>query len=104
MSDRELLELAAKGAGHHIAWWEGATPYFRPDDLPSGIPWRPLTDDGDALALLCFVLKWDNLNYYDSDTLAAAILTVKVALVRGDVKAVREATVCAAAEIGRAMS
>lgn len=42
MSDRELLELAAKAAGRGIA-----------DYLP-GEPdrcWNPLTDDGDALRL-----------------------------------------------------
>ncbi len=42
--DRELLELAAKAAGIEINWfkWERLTNQ-----------WNPLTDDGDAMRLLC---------------------------------------------------
>ena len=40
MTDRELLELAAKAAG--LKWVE---------PTPDGMPWSPLTDDGDALRL-----------------------------------------------------
>ena len=47
MSDRELLELAAKAAGLRMhdgthAWMEGPSQWVR---------WNPLTDDGDALRL-----------------------------------------------------
>ncbi len=55
MTDRELLELAAKAAGYE---WTG---YFGDDevecqyfDIGLGeevVPWNPLTDDGDALRL-----------------------------------------------------
>jgi hypothetical protein len=53
MTDRELLELAAKAAGALIG--------FDPDDschigIPGTsemLPWNPLTDDGDALRLFC---------------------------------------------------
>jgi len=54
MTDRELLELAAKAAGYDFAW------YCRGANNPNGIPnapfangheWNPLTDDGDALRL-----------------------------------------------------
>ena len=54
MSDRELLELAAKAAGIEIGWidpvWNNpeAAPYIH---LPRGELWNPLTDDGDALRL-----------------------------------------------------
>lgn len=52
MTDRELLELAAKAAGIRLEWdgdprqwqpmhYEGKTYHF----------WNPLTDDGDALRL-----------------------------------------------------
>ena len=51
MSDRELLELAAKAAGYVIEldmnWGTGGMPFFR----MSGNKWNPLTDDGDALRL-----------------------------------------------------
>ena len=48
MSDRELLELAAKAAGIRINHWiydDG------PAVLEVGGTWNPLTDDGDALRL-----------------------------------------------------
>lgn len=52
MSDRELLEMAAKAAGYDCRW--------HPDDpfslrhmhiAPNWIAWNPLDDDGDALRL-----------------------------------------------------
>jgi hypothetical protein len=43
MTDRELLEDAAKAAGIEIKHWIGNDPYS-PE-------WNPLTDDGDALRL-----------------------------------------------------
>jgi hypothetical protein len=52
MSDRELLELAAKAAGDFTT-----AKYYRvADDLPvvfmlNDKPWNPLKDDGDALRL-----------------------------------------------------
>jgi len=46
MNARELLELAAKAAGVEIKVAIGDT-LWRPD----GIPWNPLTNDGDALRL-----------------------------------------------------
>jgi hypothetical protein len=52
MTDRELLEAAAKAAGmsEMLAWTPGATPWLRVNpDLSR--PWNPLTDDGDALRL-----------------------------------------------------
>jgi hypothetical protein len=49
LSDRELLELAAKAAGmNYLIWTPGASPI-----VPSGhrvderSNWHPLTDDGD---------------------------------------------------------
>lgn len=52
MTDRELLELAAKAAG--MAW--SADPQVTHDGLWITAPslqtyWNPLTDDGDALRL-----------------------------------------------------
>jgi hypothetical protein len=54
MTDRELLELAAKAAG----WYRPAPGALAiPEDVPVtftilGKKWNPLTDDGDALRLL----------------------------------------------------
>jgi len=50
-SDRELLEAAAKAAGID-GWWSGNDLCFGFNgnkNVP--VPWRPLTDDGDALRL-----------------------------------------------------
>ncbi len=54
MDDRELLELAARAAGHTLGpdWYclpEGI--FINGDDRFSGTEWNPLTDDGDALRL-----------------------------------------------------
>ena len=56
MTDRELLELAAKAAGMNMKawkWYDGLAPHFHLmiDDMPTANTWNPLTDDGDALRL-----------------------------------------------------
>ena len=57
MTDKELLELAAKAAGISVKWdnkWNCFMRDARPvhDEFDSEwLPWRPLTDDGDALRL-----------------------------------------------------
>lgn len=48
MSDRELLELAAKAAGVALAFTNFTSS---PIDFDTGRDWKPLTDDGDALRL-----------------------------------------------------
>jgi hypothetical protein len=65
MTDRELLELAAKAAGVVCKGWclPGARSdgwhgmYTGSDDDGTYVRWNPLTDDGDALRLFC-VLPW----------------------------------------------
>jgi hypothetical protein len=107
MSDRELLELAAKAAGMSgdIVTMFGGGFNFRQhgdDEL-----WNPLTDDGDALRL-AVKLKIDVMHNEDGDrdpwVMAQMIDCVE------DVNdesqrpvATRRAIVRAAAEIGRAM-
>lgn len=49
MTDKELLEAAAKAASVKLHWHAGKT-YMRPDMEPMD-SWNPLTDDGDALRL-----------------------------------------------------
>lgn len=48
MTDKELLELAAKAAGIDVEWFE--EPYGSCFVLGDK-KWNPLTDDGDALRL-----------------------------------------------------
>ena len=50
MSDRQLLELAAKAAGLAIVWYGEFDPWCYAEIAP-GIKWNPITDDGDALRL-----------------------------------------------------
>lgn len=52
MTDRELLELAAKAAGMTLgAWSDAAGAFMYRDGYPGRGYWNPLTDDGDALRL-----------------------------------------------------
>jgi len=61
MTDRELLELAAKAAGELTPSWYGNDAYF--DGVLSR--WNPLDDDGDALQL-AVKLRIDLDQYADS--------------------------------------
>jgi hypothetical protein len=58
MTDRELLELAAKAAGielwHEDVFTNGLTHKVSDNGV---LCWNPLTDDGDALRLFC-LLPW----------------------------------------------
>jgi hypothetical protein len=49
MNDREMLELAAKAAGHKIDWYIPTSGSDEP--YIDGRVWNPLTDDADALRL-----------------------------------------------------
>jgi len=49
MTDRELLEAAAKAAGIEV-WWNGRTCFVLKTKVATH-EWDPLTDDGDALRL-----------------------------------------------------
>ena len=53
MTDRELLELAAKAAGIELTW-DCTDRFGEPWTVIKGVVcayWNPLTDDGDALRL-----------------------------------------------------
>jgi hypothetical protein len=102
MTDRELLELAAKAAGIEINWfkWERLTGQ-----------WNPLTDDGDALRLAVKlwivpeVYKPDNdaIAHIDADLFPDAGLSPREYLGSDRYAATRRAITRAAAEIGKAM-
>lgn len=51
MNDKELLELAAKAAGHDVRreLMDNGEPFFIGQSKEHA--WNPLTDDGDALRL-----------------------------------------------------
>lgn len=66
MTDRKLLEDAAKAAGLNVDidenWTKGELPYFHLVD-ERGRLWNPLTDDGDALRLAVKL----GLDFYEGD-------------------------------------
>ena len=94
MTDRELLELAAKAAGHKVV---------RPADYCDGAvmlegiqePWNPLEYDHDALRL---AVKLNLLVLHD-----VHIAPVNIWEGEDPYAATRRAIVRAAAEIGRGM-
>jgi hypothetical protein len=109
MTDKELLEFAAQGAGYKLKKWcdpsEDCEGFFiaylpapgRESEYPnywSEEFWNPLIDDGDALRLAVilnidfsrFSIETTDLNQYNSK-----------------LSAIRRGIVCAAAEIGKAM-
>lgn len=112
MTDRELLELAAKAAGVMIVKWlpsplPTGTPYVWCDPLPEGArqPWNPLANDGDALRLAV------KLELDVSVGMAGAVVdpfrrlpTVEEVDRNNPYAATRRAIVRAAAEIGKAMT
>ncbi|WP_175994839.1 hypothetical protein [Burkholderia vietnamiensis] len=57
MTDRELLELAAKAAGYRVYGWINDKLYVingpNPAEYYDPFSWNPLSDDGDALRLAC---------------------------------------------------
>ena len=63
MSDRELIELAAKAAGYVFKWENpfgdvGEDEPIIYDDVGFGQYWDPLVDDGDALRLAVKLRLW----------------------------------------------
>lgn len=117
MTDRELLELAAKAAGIHIDKSEANGGGVGNDgfsvtgdamlDWHNNIRWNPLTDDGDALRL---AVKLHMLLDADGENYTVSTATPKGTGVHAYEKhkqdpyaATRRAIVRAAAEIGKAM-
>lgn len=122
MTDRELLELAAKAAGIKCRWWK--VKQWKERDSPHGKckycigsksifgthhskEWNPLSDDGDALRLSVkaqIEYAYGTVNDQIVCVMNFVTDTTYVEDCGGDVCAtVRRAIVLAAAEIGRAM-
>lgn len=112
MTDRELLELAARAAGVDVDWNLGQPERVleRWDGNPSSsTPWNPLTDDGDALRL---AVKLEmNLGIFGDGDGAIAVIHDANGRVWIDCRdqapdpytATRRAIVLCAAERGKAM-
>ena len=107
MTDRELLELAAKAAGLKFFGFDAkGNLCIDPVDYT---PWNPLIDDGDALRL-AVKLELDILNscisvraiHRDKDT-GASVKCRGNTPQMGPYAATRRAIVRAAAEIGKEM-
>ena len=121
--DRELLELAAKAAGHSIVWGDKLNvggdlidctdmAYIRSGQPDEGdVYWNPLDDDGDALRLavnLCMVIDTDWNGGANAGNAYIDFTEPEYGYQEGNGKvdrnaATRRAIVRAAAEIGRTM-
>jgi hypothetical protein len=98
MTDKELVELAAKAAGYDVK--PHGNSRYSPDLLFTlkGKNWNPLTDDGDALRLAVKLRLTPHIdgNLTDCEDCTVAHLDDPYA-------ATRRAITRAAAEIGKAM-
>lgn len=111
MTDRELLELAAKAAGQPLgAWFEDwrEAGFFIPG---TQVLWNPLASDGDALRLavkLHIGMRSHGPNHWQQPNVAVALWEAgdqagRISVEHGNdpQRAIRRAIVRAAAEIGR---
>lgn len=112
MTNRELLELAAKAAGiKKTSWIEKSHEWFQSegigfdDENDCQQLWNPLTDDGDALRL-AVKLQIDVMQYGDHVVAwfeGGYIGTGRILYDGDPYAATRRAIVRAAAEIGKAL-
>ena len=105
MTDKELLELAAKAAGYGFEWF-GPHFHITVDDRRFTF-WNPLTDDGDALRLAVKLkIQITPETYQDYEVTAYrggfCEATEKATMGYSIEEATRRAIVRAAAEIGKA--
>lgn len=104
MSDRELLESAAKAAGYKLERFISALYPYPTIYTVNGKQWDPLTDDGDALRLavkLRLTPMMRGLGCDTTDSNGGASAYEKWGAYQ--FAAARRAIVRAAAEIGRQM-
>lgn len=115
MTDRELLELAAKAAGLDLEWCGPWACMARNLGVIDGFDrhtcWEPLKDDGDALRL-AVKLKLHMLHNDNRDAVLWVSAVLDKTMIHGVVEfvdetdrqaATRRAITRAAAEIGKAM-
>jgi len=106
MTDRELLELAAKAAGiQPVYCYESRRNCLRVGDKKSYVIWRPLTDDGDALRLAVKLGIDIGFGFDEQDRVVCILIdgaATYASQYENDIYfATRLAIVRAAAEIGR---
>ena len=113
MTDRELLEAAAKAAGIHAlrspdGVLRNCTGLHPAMNMLAAPPWNPLTDDGDALRLAVKLRLDVKINDFDTLCYGPSFGTRSAAETHTDYPdpyaATRRAIVRAAAEIGRGMT
>lgn len=102
MTDRELLELAAKAAGVNGPQVQGFDGIVIGNERDGHIFWNPLQDDGDALrlAVKCQISFWQagDASVTDHDALGPKM---REPYNNDPYAATRRAIVRAAAEIGK---
>jgi len=122
ITDRELLEMAAKAAGLFEHKWSdawkclGRWTHAKDGWYFEGPAWNPLTDDGDALRLAARLRldinhgsPLDNSSYVSVSRCGIEMVRDPIDVVEefdgevGRAEATRRAIVRVAAEIGRAM-
>jgi hypothetical protein len=99
MTDRELLELAAKTTGA----CEGVNGYGSPCFFISREEWNPLEDDGDALRLGVKLFLTIGISDGFTDVLSERKGCTEPHSTTNSYAATRRAIVKAAAEIGKDM-
>lgn len=105
MTDRELLEMAAKAAGLWIGFSETTPelgrPYVWNDDHKTSRWWNPLADDGDALRLAVKLGLVVDCSRPSAGRPFSRAMWIDETCDNGTLT--RRAIVLAAAEIGKAM-
>ncbi|EJO27517.1 hypothetical protein, partial [Achromobacter marplatensis] len=107
MTDRELLELAAKAAGHTTRS-DNLDVWIVEDDGSPVERWNPLQDDGQALRLAVRLALTINIQHHETEvfTWEGECFSSEHVSVHPDhsYEATRRAIVEAAAEIGKTRS
>ena len=116
MTDRELLELAAKAAGIALSHWnDGLEPYSSGEGyvLLDNRLWNPLLDDGNALRLavklgmtISLIPPYENDSYCSvvadwSDETGYPRTSIRIKHAGDPLAATRRAIVRAAAELAK---
>ena len=98
MTDKELLELAAKAAGIELKWMTQIGNGAKPDEnFVSN--WHPLTDDGDAMRLAMKLRLI--VDMYSGLVMYPPNIPTPIDQTGDQYAATRRAIVRAAAEIGK---
>jgi hypothetical protein len=107
MTDREMLELAAKAAGIDVSagWSVRLNAFYVEPEQETGAyaGWNPLADDGDALRLAVKLGLTITPNYHVEQQGLGVVVFTELTDSEDFCTATRRAIVRAAAEIGRQM-